>query len=102
MNTNPDVRTLYILKQGHRQKCRSCLKRYLGVQLLLCICVFSDVSRLFCSIEKPPPAPPGPDKRGTVVAAGGPMCMFVYVEKCFMSYLFFLLMVMMMMMMMAP
>lgn len=50
MNKNPDMRTLYILKQGYRQKwSRCCLKWYLGVQLLLCICVFSDVSRSFCS-----------------------------------------------------
>lgn len=60
---NPDMRTLYILKQGYRQKCRSCLKLYLGVQLLLCICVFSDVSRSFCSTENSP-------KGRTVVAPG--------------------------------
>ena len=76
MNKNPDMRTLYILKQGYRQKCRCCLKWYLGVQLLLCICVFSDVSRSFCSTENDPKG------RRTAVAPGV-WCICLFMWKMF-------------------
>lgn len=75
MNKNLDMRTLYILKQGYRQKCRCCLKWYLGVQLLLCICVFSDVSRSFCSTQNNP--------WGRTAIAPGVWCICLFMWKMF-------------------
>lgn len=75
MNKTPDMRTLYILKQGYRQKCRCCLKWYLGVQLLLCICVFSDVSCSFCSTEKLP--------QGRTAVAPWVRCICLFMWKMF-------------------
>lgn len=62
-------------KTGIRQKCSSCLKRYLGVQLLLCICVFSDVSRSFCSTRNNP--------EGRTVVAPGVWCVCLFMWKMF-------------------
>lgn len=63
------------LKTGIRQKCSSCLKWYLGVQLLLCIRVFSDVSRSFCST--------GNNPKGRTVVAPGVWCVCLFMWKMF-------------------